>query len=29
MIKNKKLNSVLTELFIRGKKLNISVVFIA
>ena len=28
MISNKKLNSVVTELFIRGRKLNISVVFI-
>ena len=28
MIQNKKLNSVVTELFIRGKKLNISLVFI-
>ena len=28
MINNKKLNSVVTELFIRGRKLNISVVFI-
>ena len=28
MINNKNLNSVVTELFIRGKKLNISVVFI-
>ena len=28
MIHNKKLNSILTELFIRGKKLNISLVFI-
>ena len=28
MIQNKKVNSVVTELFIRGKKLNISVVFI-
>ena len=26
---NKKLNSIFTELFIRGKKLNISVVFIS
>ena len=25
---NKKLNSIVTELFIRGKKLNISLVFI-
>ena len=28
MINNKKLNSVLIELFIRGRKLNISIVFI-
>ena len=28
MIKNKKLNSVLTELFIECRKVNISVVFI-
>ena len=28
MINNKKLNRVVTELFIRGKKLNISIVFI-
>ena len=28
MIKNKELNSVVTELFIRGRKLNISLVFI-
>ena len=28
MIKNKKLNSVVTELCIRGRKLNISIVFI-
>ena len=28
MIKNKKLNSIVTELFIRGRKLNISLVFI-
>ena len=27
-INNKKLNSVVTELFIRGRKLNISIVFI-
>ena len=27
-IKNKKLNSIVTELFVRGKKLNISHVFI-
>ena len=28
MIQNKKLNSIVTELFIRGKKLSISLVFI-
>ena len=28
MINNKNLNSIVTELFIRGRKLNISVVFI-
>ena len=28
MINNKKLNPVVTELFTRGRKLNISVVFI-
>ena len=28
MINNKKLNSVVTEMFIRGRKLNISLVFI-
>ena len=28
MINNKKLNSIVTELFIRGGKLNISLVFI-
>ena len=28
MINNKKLNSLVSELFIRGRKLNISVVFI-
>ena len=28
MINKKKLNSVITELFIRGRKLNISIVFI-
>ena len=28
MINNKKLNSVVTELFIRGRKLNIALVFI-
>ena len=27
MVNNKKLNPVVTELFIRGKKLNISLVF--
>ena len=27
MINNKKLNPIVTELFIRGKKLNISIVF--
>ena len=27
MISNEKRNSVITELFIRGKKLNISIVF--
>ena len=29
MIINKKLSSVVTELFIRGRKLNVSLVFIA
>ena len=29
MIDNKKLNLIVTELFIRGRKLNISIVFIA
>ena len=29
MINNKKLNPVVTELFIRGRKLNISIVFIS
>ena len=29
MIKNKKLNSIVTELFIRGRKQNISLVFIS
>ena len=29
MIKNKELNSIVTGLFIRGRKLNISLVFIA
>ena len=28
MINNKKLNSIVTDLFIRGRKLNISLVFI-
>ena len=28
MINNKKLNSIVTELFIRGRKLNIFIVFI-
>ena len=28
MISNKKLNSIITELIIRGRKLNISLVFI-
>ena len=28
MINNKKLNSIVTELFIRGRKLNISLVFV-
>ena len=28
MLNNKKLNPVVTELFIRGRKLNISLVFI-
>ena len=28
MIHNKKLNSIVAELFIRGRKLNISIVFI-
>ena len=28
IIKNKKLNLIVTELFIRGKKINISLVFI-
>ena len=28
MINNKKLNSIVTELFIRGRKLNISPIFI-
>ena len=29
IIHNKKLSSIVTELFIRGRKLNISLVFIA
>ena len=28
MINNKKLNPIVTELFIRGRKINISIVFI-
>ena len=28
MINNRKLNPVVTKLFIRGKKLNISIIFI-
>ena len=28
MINNKKVNSIVTDLFIRGRKLNISLVFI-
>ena len=28
MINNKQLNSIVTELFIRGRKLNISLIFI-
>ena len=28
IIKNKKLNSIVTELLVRGRKLNISLVFI-
>ena len=28
MIKNNKLNPIVTELFIRGRKLNISIIFI-
>ena len=28
MISNKKLNPIVTQLFIRGRKVNISVVFI-
>ena len=29
MIQNKKLNSIVTELFIRGRKLNISLAFLS
>ena len=29
MLSNEKLNPIVTELFIRGRKLNISLVFIA
>ena len=29
MLSNKKLNPIVTELFIRGRKLNISLVFIS
>ena len=29
MINNKKLDSIVTELFIRGRKINISIVFIS
>ena len=29
ILSNKKLNPIVTELFIRGRKLNISLVFIA
>ena len=29
MINDKKINSIVTELFIRGRKLNISLVFIS
>ena len=29
MINNKKINPVVTELFIKGRKINISIVFIA
>ena len=29
MINNNKLNSIVTEFFIRGRKINISIVFIA
>ena len=28
MLSNKKLNPIVTELFIRGRKLNISLIFI-
>ena len=28
MINNRKVNSIVTELFLRGRKLNISLVFI-
>ena len=28
MVNNKKLNPIVTELFLRGRKLNISIVFI-
>ena len=28
MINNKKLNSIVTELFVRGREINISLVFI-
>ena len=28
MLSNKKLNPILTELFIRGRKLNVSLIFI-
>ena len=28
MLRNKKLNTIITEVFIRGRKLNISLVFI-
>ena len=28
MLNNKKLNSIVAELFVRGRKLNISIVFI-
>ena len=29
MINNKRINLIITELFIRGRKLNISIVFIS